>query len=90
MFIEHLYKYSDFDDIKLAFSLFGKRVVKRVWEERLASDKRFKKLNLMIARVFLNMKIESNYFDKVKNERFKKLKMFASQNSVSFIKRKDK
>ncbi len=78
LLIEYLYKYGDFDDIKLAFELFGKRVMKNVWEERLVSDQRFKKLNFMIARVFLGMKIEPSYFKEVKNARFEKFKMLAS------------
>ncbi len=78
LLIEYLYKYGDFDDIRLGFLLFGKRVMKRVWEEKLKSDKRFVKLNFMIARVFLGMKIEASYFTEVKNERFEKLKMLAS------------
>jgi len=78
LFIEYLYKYADFDDIKLAFELFGKRIMKRVWEERLVSDQRFKKLNFMIARVFLGMKIEASYFKEVKNARFEKFKMLTS------------
>lgn len=78
LFIEYLYKYGDFDDIRLGFVLFGKRVMKRVWEEKLKNDKRFIKLNFMIARVFLGMDIEASYFKEVKNERFEKLKMLAS------------
>ncbi len=78
LFIEYLYKYGDFDDISLGFRLFGKRVMKQIWEEKLKSDKRFIKLNFMIARVFLDMDIEASYFKEVKNARFEKLKMLAS------------
>jgi REP element-mobilizing transposase RayT len=78
LFIEYLYKYGDFDDIRLGFTLFGKRIMRRVWEEKLKSDKRFIKLNFMIARVFLGMDIEASYFKEIKNERFEKLKMLAS------------
>ena len=78
LLIEYLYKYADFDDICLGFELFGKRVMKRVWEQKLKVDKRFIKLNFMIARVFLGMDIEVSYFKEVKNERFEKLKMLAS------------
>ncbi len=78
LFIEYLYKYGDFDDIKLGFTLFGKRVMKSIWEETLVSDKRFKKLNFMIARVFLGMKIEPSYFKEVKNARLEKFRMLAS------------
>ncbi len=73
--IEYLFKYRDFDEIQQWFKLFGKRVMKRVCEERLNSDKRFIKLNFMIARVFFN---EDYYFKEVKNARFEKCKMLAS------------
>ena len=78
LFIEYLLKYGDFEDIILGFELFGKRVMKRVWEERLKSDKRFIKLNLLIARVFLGMDVESSYFKEVKNARLEKFKLLAS------------
>lgn len=76
--IEHLLQYGDFDDIVLGFKLFGKRVMRGVWEERLKSDKRFIKLNLMLARVFFGMDVESDYFKEVKNARLEKLRLLAS------------
>ncbi len=78
LLIEHTLKYADFDDIILLLKLFGKRRVKAVWEKTMMSDKRFIKLNLMIARVFFKMEVESEYFEKVKNARFEKLKLLAS------------
>ncbi len=78
LFVEYLLKYGDFDDIKLGFELFGKRYIKGVWDKRLKSDKSFIKTNLMLARVFFGMDVESDYFKEAKNERFEKLKMFAS------------
>ena len=76
--IEYILKYADFDDIAMGFQLFGKREMKKVWENRLKSDKRFIKLNLMLARVFFGMDVESDYFKEVKNARFEKLKLLAS------------
>jgi len=78
LFIEYLLKYGDFDDIVLGFKLFGKRVMKRIWEEKLKSDKQFIKLNLMLARVFFGMDVEASYFKELKNARFEKLKLLAS------------
>lgn len=78
LFVEYLLKYGDFDDIKLGFELFGKRYMKEVWEAKLKSDKGFIKTNLMLARVFFDMDVESDYFKGVKNARFEKLKMLAS------------
>lgn len=78
LFTEHLLKYGDFDDIKRGFELFGKRYIRRIWEDKLKADKSFIKTNLMLARVFLDMDVESRYFKEVKNARFEKLKLLAS------------
>ena len=77
LFVEYLLKYGDFDDIKLGFELFGKRYMKKIWEEKLTSDKSFIKTNLMLARVFFGMDVESDYFKEVKNARLEKLKLLA-------------
>ena len=78
LFLEYLLKYGDFDDLKLAFKLYTKKFIKSIWEEKLKDDQRFIKLNLMLARVFFGMDVESDYFKEVKNARFEKLRMFAS------------
>lgn len=78
LFVEYLLKYGDFDDIRLGFKLFGKRFLKKVWEDKLIDDKSFIKTNLMIARVFFDMDVESSYFKGVKNARFEKFKLLAS------------
>jgi len=78
LFLEYLMKYGDFDDLVVAFRLYEREYIKAVWEETLKDDKRFIKLNLMIARVFFKMDVESSYFKEVKNARLEKLKMFAS------------
>jgi putative transposase len=77
IFIEHTLKYGDFDDIKKLVNLFGKRKIKRVWEKSMKNDTRFIKINLLIAKVFLGIDIESKDL-KGKYERFEKLKHFAS------------
>jgi len=78
LFVEYLLKYGDFDDIALSLELFGKRFIQKVWSKKLKHDKSFIKTNLMIARVFLGMDVESDYFKKAKSGRFEKLKMLAS------------
>jgi len=78
LFLEHLLKYADFDDLKQAFRLYNQEFIKSIWETKLKDDQRFIKLNLMLARVFFGMDVESSYFKEVKNARFEKLKMFAS------------
>ena len=78
IFIEYILKYGDFDDISLGLELFSKKLFKKIWNEKLKSDKQFIKTNLMIARVFFDMDVESDYFKGIKNERFEKLKLLAS------------
>jgi putative transposase len=63
VFIVYVLKYGDFDDIKEILSLFGRKRVKKVWARTVAPDKRFIKINLMIARVFFNMDVEADYFN---------------------------
>ena len=78
LFLEYLLKYGDFDDLIVAFKLYPKEEIKAVWEQTLKDDKRFIKLNLMLARVFFGMDVESSYFKEIKSARLEKLKMFAS------------
>ncbi len=78
--IEYTLKYGDFDDIKQLFKLFNQDTIYEVWEQRLKSDKRFIRLNVMLARVFFGMDVESSYFKSVENERSKKLRLLAAQN----------
>ncbi len=78
LFLEYLLKYGDFDDLIEAFKLYDKEYIKKVWENRVKDDKRFIKLNLMLARVFFSMKVESDYFKDLKSTRFEKFKMLTS------------
>jgi hypothetical protein len=78
LFLEYLFKYGDFDDLVWAFKLYDKEYLKKVWQKKLQDDKRFIKLNVIIARVFFGMDVDGSYFKKAKNARFEKLKMLAS------------
>jgi hypothetical protein len=75
VFIEHTLKYGDFYDIKEILKLFGKRKIKDVWEKTMKHDTRFIKVNYLIARVFLGLKIEVDDLKKAKNARLEKLKL---------------
>ena len=76
--IEYTLKYADYDDIQLCLGLFGKREVKRIWDAKMKSDQSFIKTNLMLARLFFGMDVESSYFKEMKNERLEKLRLLAS------------
>ncbi len=68
--IEHTLKYGDFDDIVDLFKRIDKNRIKKVWLKTMAPDKRFLKVNLMIARIFLDMDVEKDYFEGLNNARF--------------------
>ncbi len=76
--IETILKYGDFADLKKLFSLYGKRVVKKIWKEKLIGDTRFSKLNYFLARVFFGMNVEADFFKGGISDREKKLRMLAS------------
>ena len=78
VFIEHAMKYADFDDIRLLFSLYDKERLFFVWERDLKNDLRFKKLNLLLARVFFGMDVEADFFTGGAFERERKLRLLAS------------
>ena len=69
LLLEYLLKYGDFDDLIVAFKLYPKDTIKSVWGQTLKDDKRFIKLNLLLARVFFGMNVETSYFKEVKNAR---------------------
>lgn len=75
---EYALKYGDFDDLKTLFFIYKESHIKEVWEEKLVSDTRFKKLNLFLARIFFGMDVESEYFTGNKNARFEKFRLLAS------------
>lgn len=78
LLIENILKYGDFDDLKKLFSLYGKKILKKTWEEKLCKDTRFIKLNYFLARIFFGMDIEADYFKGGMSERERKLRILAS------------
>ena len=69
--IEHTLKYGDLDDIVKIFKMFKKHEIKKIWLKSMAGDKRFIKTNLLLARVFFDMDVESDYFEGLESGRFK-------------------
>ena len=43
--------------------VFLKNLIKEVWLKTMASDKRFIKINLLIAMIFFDMDVEKDYFE---------------------------
>lgn len=52
------------------FKKIDKNRIKEVWLKTMATDKRFLKVNLMIARIFFDMDVEKDYFEGLNNARF--------------------
>ena len=78
LLIEIILKYGDYIDLKILFSLYGKRLIKKVWKEKLCGDTRFSKLNYFLARIFFGMDVEAAFFKGGISDREKKLRMLAS------------
>jgi len=78
--IEYALKFGDFEDVKKIFNLFDKQVIKQVWQTRLCNDQRLIKLNVFLARIFFDIDVEASYFQHMGNNRYEKLKLFASRN----------
>ena len=68
--IEHTIKYGDFSDIVDLFNKYKSSYIKDIWLKNIANDSRFLKLNLMIARIFFDMNVESDYFKRLSGGRF--------------------
>lgn len=77
LLVETVLKYADLNDIKLVCELFGIRSIKRVWDDCLRNDARFKKLNYFLARVFFNMDVEADEFIEGRYVRTEKLRLLA-------------
>ncbi|MBS3779625.1 MAG: hypothetical protein KGY41_04480 [Desulfovermiculus sp.] len=69
IFLEHLLKYGDMDDIKAGIDHYGLKKVQSVWKQTMVGDKRFMKMNVMLARVFFNMDVDSDYFQERQHEK---------------------
>jgi len=78
LIIENILKYGDFVDLKQLFILYGKRVVKKIWNEKLITDTHFIKLNYFLARIFFKMDVEADFFKGGMSAREQKLRMLAS------------
>lgn len=78
LFIEYLLKYGDFADIVTGFKLFGKRMIRQVWLSKVATNRQFIKLNVMLAKVFFEMDVESSYFAGLEGKRYEKLRLLTS------------
>lgn len=69
--VEHTLKYGDFGDILNLFKKIDKEEIRSIWLKTMAWDQRFLKINLMIARIFFDMDVESDYFLGLRHGRFK-------------------
>ncbi len=77
LLIETVLKYGGLDDINTLLKLFGVRRIKKVWENRVKDDARFRRLNLFLARILFRMNVEAKDFAHVKNTRAEKFQLLA-------------
>ncbi len=77
--IEHTLKYADFFEIADLFKFYDKDKILRVWSDTMKDDERFEKINVLIARVFLDLDFEKGDYDS-KPLRRRKIEMLASKD----------
>lgn len=75
--IETCFRYADWPELCLMFKVFDQEQLMRIWQEKIRPDTRFKKQNLLIARVLFGLDIEADYFEKVSYDRDAKLRRLA-------------
>ncbi len=77
LLIETALKYTDLDDIKTVIDSFGIKRVRKVWEDYLKNDSRFKRLNYFLARIFFNLDVEASDFAGTNKTRGDTLRLLA-------------
>lgn len=80
LFIEFAMKFGDFEDLVFLFTEYENKLLHKIWEEKLYSDIRFRKLTYFIGRIFLNLNAKSIKIGKMKYGRIKKLQMLTATN----------
>lgn len=75
--IETCFRYADWPELCLMFQLFEREQLLSTWQQEIKPDPRFKKQNLLIARVLFGMDVEADYFEGASYERDKKLRLLA-------------
>jgi DNA invertase Pin-like site-specific DNA recombinase len=61
----------DIDDIIKLFIVYNKNYVRKVWKNQMvAQDPYYRSLNILLAKLFFNIKKPEEYIRKVKNERY--------------------
>lgn len=55
LLIEHILIYSDVDVIKALFTVYDHQRIKSVWEHQIVPDRRYKRLNVYLGKIFFNI-----------------------------------
>jgi len=76
--IEQTLIYADVDDIQTLFVLFNPLAIKKVWDQKIVPDFRYKKLNYYLGKLFFNIVDMNKYLQKKskENSRYEQLKKF--------------
>ena len=81
---ETVIKYGDIKEIINLFKLYSKDFIQDVWKKNIKYDNRFKKTNYLFATIFLNLKVDNNFFKDNENARIEKIKLFDFENPKNF------
>jgi hypothetical protein len=85
LLIEHVLAYGEPEDIINLMKYFKFIQIKKVWQQKLLPDTRFKNANVWLAKIFFNIKQTDKYIKKYsqQNNRYDKLRLLASKDQAS-------
>jgi len=85
LLIEHILIYSDVDVIKALFAVFDDERIRLIWEQRIVPDMRYKRLNVYLGRIFLNIEEIGAFINEKKaaHSRYEKFKRFDAGNEIT-------
>ena len=75
--VETCFRYADWPELCLMFKTFEREQLFDIWQQHVKPDTRFKKQNLLIARVLFGLDVEAEYFKDASYARDKKLRLLA-------------
>lgn len=74
--IEQTLIYADVADIQNLFSIFKLAEIKKVWEQKIVPDSRYRKLNYYLGKIFFNINNIDAFLNKksLLNSRYEKIR----------------
>jgi hypothetical protein len=85
LLIEHVLIYSDVNVINALFSIYDTDRIRIVWEQRIVPDKRYKRLNVYLGKIFFNIDDIETFMDEknAAHNRYETLRRVSSGHEIT-------